>query len=104
MAYTPRKVLTTKRFDRWLDRLRDKQGRARIIARIRRIGLGNLGDVKVVGGGVSELRIHAGPGYRVYLTVRRLGVVILLVGGDKSTQNEDIRLAKSLAKRYQEAK
>jgi len=104
MVYIPRKVLTTKRFDRWLDRLRDKQGKARIIARIRRIGFGNLGDTKVVGGGVRELRIHTGPGYRVYLTVHRLDVTILLVGGDKSTQDDDIRLAKSLAKRYQEAK
>ncbi len=95
-------ILTTPEFDTWLRRLRDKQGKARVNARIRRVALGNLGDIKSVGGGVSELRIHTGPGYRVYLTIRGLEVIILLVGGDKSTQSKDIKAAKALADRYQE--
>ncbi|KYZ87439.1 addiction module protein [Alcanivorax sp. KX64203] len=95
-------ILTTPEFDAWLRRLRDKQGKARVNARIRRVALGNLGDIKSVGGGVSELRIHTGPGYRVYLTIRGLEVIILLVGGDKSTQSKDIKAAKALADRYQE--
>lgn len=96
-------ILTTTRFDNWLTRLSDKQGKAKINARIRRLALGNPGDIKSVGGEVSELRIHAGPGYRVYLTARGLEVIILLVGGDKSTQSKDIAAAKALAKKYQEA-
>lgn len=96
-------ILTTTQFDDWLTRLRDKQSKARINARIRRLALGNPGDIKSVGGEVSELRIHAGPGYRVYLTVRGFEVIILLVGGDKSTQSKDIAAAQALAKKYQEA-
>ncbi len=90
---------TTDAFDRWYDGLRDRQGRARIAARLRRVELGNFGDVKPVGSGVSELRIDCGPGYRVYLTQRGLEVVILLAGGDKSTQSKDIEAAIELAKR-----
>ncbi|ASK36561.1 addiction module protein [Alcanivorax sp. N3-2A] len=89
-------------FDEWLHRLKDAQGKARISARIRRVSLGNIGDIKSVGGRVSELRIHAGPGYRVYLTYRGQEIIILLVGGDKSTQNKDINAAKALAQQYQE--
>ena len=80
---------TTDVFDHWYDGLRDRQGRARIAARLRRVELGNFGDVKPVGSGVSELRIDYGPGYRVYLTQRGLEVVILLAGGDKRTQSKD---------------
>ena len=90
---------TTDVFDRWYDGLRDRQGRARIAARLRRVELGNLGDVKPVGSGVSELRIDYGPGYRVYLTQRGLEVVILLAGGDKRTQSKDIEAAIEMAKR-----
>ena len=81
----------------WFERLRDRQAQARIAIRIRRLSLGNFGDVKPVGGGVSELRIDHGPGYRVYFVHRGPMIVILLCGGDKRTQAADIRLAKSLA-------
>ena len=89
---------TTDVFDHWYDGLRDRQGRARIAARLRRVELGNYGDVKPVGSGVSELRIDYGPGYRVYLTQRGLEVVILLAGGDKRTQSKDIEAAIEMAK------
>ena len=81
----------------WFERLRDRQAQARIAIRIRRLSLGNFGDVKPVGGGVAELRIDYGPGYRVYFVRRGPAIVILLCGGDKRTQAADIRLAKSLA-------
>ena len=89
---------TTDVFDHWYGGLRDRQGRARIAARLRRVELGNFGDVKPVGSGVSELRIDCGPGYRVYLTQRGLEVVILLAGGDKRTQSKDIEAAIEMAK------
>lgn len=89
---------TTDIFDRWYDGLRDRQGKARIAARLRRVELGNFGDVKPVGSGVSELRIDYGPGYRVYLTQRGLEVVILLAGGDKRTQSKDIEAAIEMAR------
>lgn len=89
---------TTDVFDHWYDGLRDRQGRARIAARLRRVELGNFGDVKPVGSGVSELRIDYGPGYRVYLTQRGLEVVILRAGGDKRTQSKDIEAAIEMAK------
>ena len=89
---------TTDVFDHWYDGLRDRQGRARIAARLRLVELGNFGDVKPVGSGVSELRIDCGPGYRVYLTQRGLEVVILLAGGDKRTQSKDIEAAIEMAK------
>ena len=89
---------TTDVFDHWYDGLRDRQGRARIAARLRRVELGNFGDVKPVGSGVSELRIDYGPGYRVYLTQRGLEVVILLAGGDKRTQSKNIEAAIEMAK------
>lgn len=92
-------IQTTDVFDHWYDGLRDRQGRARIAARLRRVELGNFGDVKPVGSGVSELRIDYGPGYRVYLTQRGLEVVILLAGGDKRTQSKDIEAAIEMAKR-----
>ncbi len=81
----------------WIDNLRDLQGRARILMRVERLISGNPGDVKLVGGGVSELRIHFGPGYRVYFTQRGLDIVILLAGGDKSSQPKDIQTALQLA-------
>ena len=81
----------------WIDNLRDLQGRARILVRVERLAAGNPGDVKPVGGGVSELRIHFGPGYRVYFTQRELDIVILLAGGDKSSQPKDIQTALQLA-------
>ena len=91
-------IRQTAEYESWFEKLRDLQAKARILARIRRLSLGNLGDIKPVGEGVSELRITYGPGYRVY--VKRQGdvLVILLVGGDKSSQKRDIERAKELAR------
>lgn len=89
-------LLRTEVFDGWLRRLRDLQGRARINMRIRRLADGNPGDVRPVGNGVSELRIDAGPGYRVYYATRGEELILLLAGGDKSTQARDIEAALAL--------
>jgi len=91
-------IRETETFSAWLRALRDSQTRARIAARIRRLSFGNLGDVKPVGEGVSELRIHYGPGYRVYYIQRGAVLIVLLCGGDKGTQKRDIETAKRLAK------
>lgn len=91
-------IRETEEFAIWLDRLRDQRAIARIQIRIRRLSIGNAGDVKPVGDGVSELRIDYGPGYRVYFTKRGLLLVILLCGGDKDSQPRDIEKAKILAK------
>jgi putative addiction module killer protein len=91
-------IRKTEIFARWLDGLRDLQARARIQARIERLAMGNPGDVKPVGEGVSELRINQGPGYRVYFKQRGREMVILLAGGDKSTQARDVNIALSLAR------
>lgn len=85
-------------FAAWFEGLRDHQARARITARIRRLSLGNPGDVKPVGGGVSEMRIDYGPGYRVYYIRRGDVVAVLLYGGDKRTQDRDIARAVALAR------
>lgn len=90
-------VRKTVAFEVWLRGLRDQRGKAKIVARIDRLALGNPGDVVApVGEGVSELRIHFGPGYRVYLVRREKTVVVLLCGGDKGSQERDIAQAKSL--------
>jgi putative addiction module killer protein len=86
-------IRKTEVFARWLDGLRDIRARARVQVRIERLASGHLGDVKPVGEGVSELRIHYGPGYRVYFTRRGGTVVILLAGGEKRSQASDIRTA-----------
>jgi putative addiction module killer protein len=91
-------VRQTEAFARWFDGLRDRNARARIDARIRRLSLGNPGDVEPVGEGVSELRIDYGPGYRVYYVQRGKALVILLAGGDKGTQAQDIKMALELAR------
>ena len=91
-------IQRTEVFERWLRRLRDRHGRRRITDRIQRLSSGNYGDVRPVGGGVSELRIHYGPGYRVYFTQRGEFVVVLLAGGDKDSQRRDIRTAQDLAR------
>ncbi len=91
-------VRRTEQFLGWLNALRDARAVAKIAARIKRIADGNFGDVVPVGEGVSELRIHYGPGYRVYFIQRGEVVAILLCGGDKSTQARDIASAKALAK------
>lgn len=90
-------VFTTDDFDRWLRKLRDRQGRMRILSRIDRLANGNPGDVKPVGLGILELRLTYGPGYRVYYTQRGNRVVLLLCGGDKSSQQSDITKAQQLA-------
>ncbi|MFM9863586.1 MAG: type II toxin-antitoxin system RelE/ParE family toxin [Micropepsaceae bacterium] len=86
-------------FSSWLGDLDDERARAKVLVRIRRLSLGNFGDVKPVGEGVSELRIDNGPGYRLYFVRRGTAVIVLLCGGDKRTQAEDIRAAKVMAKR-----
>jgi len=91
-------VHQTEVFSKWLGELRDRQARARILTRIDRLHLGLVGDVKPVGEGVSELRIDYGPGYRVYFTQRGKELVILLAGGDKRTQDRDIKTALELAR------
>ncbi len=93
-----RTVLTTESFEAWLSDLRDRQGRARILARVDRAAAGNLGNCAPVGEGVSEMKIDFGPGYRVYFVLRGIELIILLAGGDKSTQAKDIKLAKDLAR------
>ena len=90
-------VLQTEAFARWLVALRDVRAKARILARLDSTRLGNLGDIRSVGGGVSEMRIDIGAGYRIYFTRRQRIVVILLCGGDKSTQAKDIARARLLA-------
>lgn len=84
-------------FARWLDDLRDIRARARIMVRIERLAMGNPGDVRAVGEGVSELRIDYGPGYRVYYIQQGKQLILLLAGGDKRTQARDIAVAKRLA-------
>ncbi len=86
-------VRQTEIYAKWFDSLRDRQARARIDIRIRRLSIGNFGDVKPVGEGVSELRIDYGPGYRVYFAQRARELVILLAGGDKRSQESDIKTA-----------
>ena len=95
-------VRQTEIFANWFKRLRDRRAKARIQARIDRLEMGNFGDVSPVGEGVSELRINYGPGYRVYFVQRGLVVVVLLCGGDKSSQNSDITKAKKLAKQLED--
>ena len=95
-------IRKTDIFVQWLDDLRDIQGRARVQARIERLAAGNPGDVEPVGEGVSELRINYGPGYRVYFKKRGRELIILLAGGDKSTQVKDIKAALRLARNLQE--
>ena len=85
-------------YAKWFRRLRDRQARARINLRIRRLSLGNPGDVRPVGEGVSELRIDYGPGYRIYFVQHGQTVVVLLAGGDKRTQDRDIKTALELAR------
>jgi putative addiction module killer protein len=91
-------VRQTETFSTWLRKLRDDRARVRIVERLLRVEGGNLGDVKPVGEGVSELRVDYGPGYRVYLARRGAALVVLLCGGDKRTQNADIKRAKRMAR------
>ena len=95
-------IRKTVLFAQWLDDLRDLQARARVQARIERLAAGNSGDVEPVGEGVSELRINCGPGYRVYFKKRGRELIILLAGGDKTTQAKDIKTALRLARNLSE--
>jgi putative addiction module killer protein len=95
-------IRQTSTYKRWFTALKDRKVRTRIDVRIRRLSLGNPGDVKPVGQGVSELRINFGPGYRVYFIQKRNVIVILLMGGSKATQSEDIRKAHLLARQIEE--
>lgn len=95
-------IVKSAAFDRWLTGLKDIRARVRIAARLDRLALGNPGDVKTVGSGVSELRVDYGPGYRVYFTQRGRVLIVLLCGGDKRTQSEDIKRAISIAEDWQE--
>ena len=95
-------IRKTEIFAKWFNKLSDRRARARIQARIDRIEMGNFGDVAPVGEGVSELRIFYGPGYRVYFVQKNSVVVILLSGGDKSSQQSDIAKAKEIAAQLEE--
>ena len=95
-------VRQTEEFVAWLDALRDKRAQIRIVARLRHIEAGSLGDWQPVEGEVSELRVHFGPGYRLYFVRRGTLVIVLLNGGDKSSQRRDIRRALRLAQEYGE--
>ncbi len=91
-------IRKTEVFAKWIDGLRDIRARARILVRIERMAAGNPGDVRAVGEGVSEMRIDYGPGYRVYFRREKTEVVLLLAGGDKRTQTQDIKTALRLAR------
>ena len=96
--------LRSSEFDAWLAALADLKAKARVLARLRSATLGNFGDCEPVGEGVSEMRIHIGPGYRVYFVRTGTTIYVLLVGGDKSTQNQDIARAKTMARALKETK
>ena len=91
-------IRQTDVYARWFDRLRDRQAKSRILVRIRRLSLGNIGDAHSVGDGVSELRIDCGPWYRIYFARQGQTLVVLLAGGAKSSQKRDIERAKELAR------
>lgn len=95
-------IIQSEAFEHWIRDLGDRTAVARINARIRRLSIGNAGDVQPVGNGVSELRIHYGPGYRVYFLQQGDRIAVLLCGGDKSTQAKDIKTAKQLAAMWRE--
>jgi len=103
LGYTPQtRVKKTDEYRDWLDRLRDQAGRARILVRVDRLIHGNPGSHRNLQGGVSELKIDFGPGYRVYYTQRGEQLLLLLIGGDKSSQTKDIAKAQQRAKDFEE--
>ncbi len=93
-------VVESDTFTRWVEGLRDRRAVARIQARLRNVAMGNFGDTRSVGDGVSEMRIHYGPGYRLYFMRQGSNVVVLLCGGDKDGQQRDIALAKRIAAQW----
>jgi len=90
------RIQQTDVFSKWLSALRDTKAQARILARLESARLGNLGDTKPVGGGIREMRLHLGPGYRLYFSRRRGTLLLLLCGGEKSTQSRDVERARRL--------
>jgi len=98
------KVKKSSHFEKWMNSLKDLRGKIAIARRLERMGNGNFGDVKSVGDNVSELRIKVGPGYRVYFTKVEEKLIVLLVGGDKSTQSKDISKAKILLEELKDEK
>jgi putative addiction module killer protein len=95
-------IVQSEEFEHWIAKLRDLRAQLRIRARIERLSSGNPGDIKPVGAGVAELRVDYGPGYRVYILQRGEVLIVLLCGGDKSTQSKDIKQAKLIAQRWKE--
>ncbi len=95
-------IRETPDFTEWMEGLTDRMARTKIVSRIERLANGNPGDVAPVGEGVSELRIHSGPGYRVYYQQRGKVLILLLCGGDKSSQDRDVKHAKVLASEYED--
>lgn len=95
-------IRKTSHFAKWLDGLKDFRARARVLARIKRLAFGNPGDVRPVGEGVSEMRIHFGPGYRVYFKQFGRTFIVLLAGGDKSSQSKDIQKAIEISRNLEE--
>ena len=94
------KILETENFSNWLTKLKDIQGKVSILRRIKRLNVGNFGDFKYLESNIYELRITTGPGYRVYYTRKEEKIILLLIGGDKSTQQKDIKKAKTILKEY----
>ncbi|MEY9235450.1 putative addiction module killer protein [Bradyrhizobium japonicum] len=95
-------IRETEQFSSWLSNLRDAMAKAKVLVRVERLAKGNAGDVKPVGEGISELRIHHGAGYRVYFTQRGEELILLLCGGDKDSQDKDIANAKKIASELEE--
>jgi putative addiction module killer protein len=95
-------IVRSEVFATWLRKLRDRQARIRITARLDRVADGNFGDVRSVGGGVQEMRIHSGPGYRIYFIQKGEVLIVLLCAGDKDSQDDDIRRAHRLAAEYED--
>lgn len=95
-------IAATEIFDKWLKKLRDRKAVLAIASRLDRAKLGNFGDVKSVGDGICEMRIFTGPGYRLYYVIRNGQIILLLCGGDKSTQESDIEKAKNIMKELEE--
>jgi len=97
-------IIRSSDFDSWLSGLADQKAKARVLARLRSAMFGNFGDCESVGEGVFEMRIHVGPGYRIYLTRTGTTIYVVLAGGDKSSQKQDIARAKNMARALKEPK
>ncbi|EAQ6131930.1 type II toxin-antitoxin system RelE/ParE family toxin [Salmonella enterica] len=99
-----KEIIRSETFSDWLSSLKDSRARSRVLSRIDRMREGNFGDAEPIGDGLSEARIHYGPGYRVYFMQQGDVIVVLLCGGDKSSQTKDIKQARRIAKAWREAK